>query len=340
MLQGHVFHSFLKNDLRSGGAYLFSQFLGGMPPAIFLFLTGVTLAFLMHGRERQNLPVRSRIWAALRRAGYLLGIAFLFRLQLWVFGWPYSPSQEILKVDILNCMGFTVALMSLMAFFRTAERVRLCAILGLAIAAASPLISQIDWSGVHPAIAHYIAPDYNHFSFFPWASFLAFGMSAGSLIRVIPEEHMDRTMQWSALLGGGLVLVSQYAAGLPYSIYAKSDFWLNSPAQILTKLGVILLVLPVGFLWTRYGASSGWSLMRQFGTTSLLVYWVHIELVYGRWLYFWKENLDVAGTIAAAVIVILLMLALSVLRTNRDRWGSMVALLPWYRPAPQRVPGD
>ena len=44
MLQGHAFHSFLKPDLRAGGAYVMSQFVGGMPPAIFLFLTGVTLA--------------------------------------------------------------------------------------------------------------------------------------------------------------------------------------------------------------------------------------------------------------------------------------------------------
>ena len=34
MLQGHVFHSFLKPELRAGGAYLLSQFVGGMPPAI------------------------------------------------------------------------------------------------------------------------------------------------------------------------------------------------------------------------------------------------------------------------------------------------------------------
>ena len=45
MLQGHAFHSFLKPDLRGGAAYMFSQFFGGMPPAIFLFLTGVTLAY-------------------------------------------------------------------------------------------------------------------------------------------------------------------------------------------------------------------------------------------------------------------------------------------------------
>ena len=193
MLQGHVFHSFLKNDLRTGGVYVFSQFVGGMPPAVFLFLTGVTLAFLMDGRERQGLPVGARIWAATRRSGYLLGIAALFRLQLWLFGWPFSPWQELFKVDILNCMGFGVALMSFMAVFRTSQRVRICAVLGLAIAAASPLVSQLNWSGVPPVVAHYIAPDLNHFGFFPWASYLVFGMSAGSLIRVLRDEDMDRT---------------------------------------------------------------------------------------------------------------------------------------------------
>jgi hypothetical protein len=308
---------------------------------VFLFLTGVTLAFLMDGRDRQGLPASARIWAATRRAGYLFGIAFLFRLQLWLFGRPYSPWQDLFKVDVLNCMGFGVALMSFLAVIRTRQRVRVCAALGLAIAGVSPLVSQVDWSGVPPILAHYIAPDFNYFSFFPWAAYLAFGMSAGSLIRIIRDEEMDRTMQWSAILGGALVLTSQYFANLPYSIYAKSDFWLNSPAQVLTKLGVLLLVLPLGFLWTRYGAAGDrWSWIRQFGTTSLVVYWVHIELVYGRWLYFWKETLDVTETLVAAVFVILLMLGISLARSNWPRIRGWAGFLPWYTSEPKRVPGD
>ena len=78
MLQGHVFHSFLRNNLRNDGPYVFSQFLGGMPPAVFLFLTGITLAFLMDSQERKDVPTRSRYLAALRRAGYLLLVAFVF----------------------------------------------------------------------------------------------------------------------------------------------------------------------------------------------------------------------------------------------------------------------
>ena len=69
MLQGHVFHSFNRTDLRTDGPFMLSQFMGGIGPAIFLVLTGITLAFLMDRRERQGLAPMARWGAALRRAG-------------------------------------------------------------------------------------------------------------------------------------------------------------------------------------------------------------------------------------------------------------------------------
>ena len=106
MLQGHVFHSFARPELRESGPYVISQFIGGIAPAIFLFLTGVTFAFLMHGMERRAASARDRVITALRRAGYLGLLAFAFRIQLFLFGAPHSPAADLLKVDILNCMAF------------------------------------------------------------------------------------------------------------------------------------------------------------------------------------------------------------------------------------------
>lgn len=341
MLQGHAFHSFLKPELRGGAAYMFSQFFGGMPPAIFLFLTGITLAFLMYSFERKGVSRRDRITGTLRRAGYLFGIAMLLRVQLWLFSWP-SPWTSMLKVDILNCMGIGIALMSVMALFTTAQRVKICAGLGLLIAGVSPLVSQVDWSGVPWLVKAYLAPDYDYFSFFPWAAYLAFGMSAGSLIRLLKPEHLERAMQWSALLGIALVLVSRYFANLPFSIYPKSEFWLDSPAQVLIKLGVTLMILALAYLWTQYAAGPGWSWVRQFGTTSLLVYWVHIELVYGRWLPWCKSSLDVAQTALAASVLIVLMLLLAAAKTYRQSIAAYVAAWRWSWAAakPDRVPAD
>jgi uncharacterized membrane protein len=341
MIQGHAFHAFTKPELRASGPYVFSQFVGGMPPAIFLFLVGVTLAFLMDSRERKGLAPGLRVLAALKRAGFLFGIAFLFRLQLWLFGWPYSAWTDLLKVDILNAMGLAVAVLSPMAIFQTAERVRLCAALGLAIAGVSPLISQLDWSGVHPLVKAYIAPDFFYFGFFPWASFVAFGMSAGSILRLARAEQIERLMQWGALAGLGLILAGRYFADFPYSVYPASDFWLDSPWLVLIKLGVLLLMLSFAFLWTQYVVRERWSWVRQFGLTSLLVYWVHIELMYGRWLWFWKENLTIGQTAAVAAGFLVLMLALSLLRTQWRNWRLLGFWLGWpYLLRPRRALED
>jgi peptidoglycan/LPS O-acetylase OafA/YrhL len=340
MLQGHVFDSFLRNDLKNRGPYVLSQFAGGMPPAIFLFLTGVTLAFLMDSAERKGMTPRERVTTALRRSGYLFFLAFAFRLQLWIFGLP-SPFINLIRVDILNCMGFAMAVFAGMAAFRTVERVRLCAVLGLAVAFASPLVTQLDSPGVPWLVHSYVMPDYRSFGFFPWGAYLAFGMSAGSAIRVIPPEATERAMQWAALIGGALLVTCQFFGNQPYTIYAKAEYWLNSPAQVLAKLGVTLLMLSFAFLWTRYGAKEGWSWVRQFGTTSLLTYWVHIELVYGRAAWLVKGNLTELQTAIAAVVVILLMLAISTIKTYRHRVRTVLAGYGWtFGPKQDRIAGD
>ena len=59
MLQGHTFHSFTRTDLRDQGPYVLSQFFGGIGPAIFLFLTGITYGFMMQRGERGSLSCGS-----------------------------------------------------------------------------------------------------------------------------------------------------------------------------------------------------------------------------------------------------------------------------------------
>lgn len=322
MLQGHVFQSFLRDDLRPGGPYVTSQFLGGMPPAIFLFLLGVTFAFLMDSQERKGVAAGPRFLAALKRCTYLFTVAFLFRLQLWLFSLGSSPWTDLLRVDILNCMGLALMLLSVMAVFRTVERIRLCAILGVAIAAASPVVSGLEWSGVPAVLHNYIAPDHIFFGFFPWAAFVAFGMSAGSILRVLKPHEVPATMQWLGWGGVALAFSAYALSNIPFSIYSNSDFWLNGPSLIFIKLGAILILVVFAWVWNIGISATRWSWVRQFGLTSLLVYWVHVELVYGSWFGVLKEQLTVGQTMLATVVTILLMLGLSVLRTN---WAAVRA---------------
>ncbi|HEY7304524.1 MAG TPA: heparan-alpha-glucosaminide N-acetyltransferase domain-containing protein [Bryobacteraceae bacterium] len=328
MIQGHTFDSFTRSNLRGQGPFMLSQFFGGLPPAIFLFLTGITFAFLMHSQERQGASGWRRIVAALKRSRYLFLLAFLFRLQMYVFGFPGSPAGELLRVDILNCMGMAMLLFAPMAVFSTLERIKLCTVLGLVVAGLAPVVSMIDPSGVPRLIQSYFFPSYNYFGFFPWASFLAFGMAAGSLLRIIKKEDMQEAMLWTMTIGLGTAGIAYYFSNLPYSIYPKSEFWLNSPALILIKLGVVLAILSLAFLWVHLGAPQRWSLFRQLGTTSLLVYWVHIELVYGRWFGIWKEGLSVAQVMAFTAVLLVLLTVLSMLRTRYRSAGSFFRAIP------------
>jgi uncharacterized membrane protein len=329
MLQGHVFHSFTTKNLRDSGPYVLSQFIGGITPAVFLFLTGVTLAFLMESREKQGVGPLGRVFATFGRARYLATIAILFRLQLCLFGYPQTNWTDVFKVDVLNSMALAVAVMALFAAIPATARVRAAGFAGLAIAAVSPLVSMADVRWMHPFVASYFVPDYNQFSFFPWAAFVAFGVSAGTLLRILHKDALPRIMQWSAVSGFGLIFIGQYFGNLPYSFYEKSEFWLNSPALIVIKLGVILVIAAAAYLWNLQPAVREWSWVRQLGTTSLIVYWVHIELVYGRWFGSWKESLPVAQTAAVAVVLIALMLALSLAQAKWKR--SDVSLTQSFR---------
>ena len=344
MLQGHVFHSLTAKSEQQSSVFVLSQFFGGIAPAIFLFLTGVTLAFMMDSRARRGASPGERWLTALRRAGYFFGIAFLFRFQLWLFAAGQSPWTSLFKVDVLNCMGLTVLLLSPLAWLDTARRARYAALAGVIIAAAAPLISSLAWSGIHPLLRAYVVPDYNYFSLFPWAAFLAFGLAAGSVLRIVPSADLGRLIQWAAIIGVALWGLGRYLADLPYQIYPKSDFWLDSPLLIAIKMGLVLMILSVAYLWTRYINPARWSFLQQLGSTSLLVYWVHIELVYGRWFGSMKESTPIAQAAMIAVIVVGAMVLLSMARTGFGTLRPVPALikerLGLAQPLPSPASGD
>jgi uncharacterized membrane protein len=314
MLQGHTFDAFLRPQDRNGAFYMLSQFCGGEAAAIFLFLTGATYGMGMNRRD--SLPPLQRVIQALKRARYLFLLAILFRLQGWVFAWGRSPWKDLFRVDILNVMGATAALLSFLALTGGIRRVRWSVFAGVGIAALSPVMSALHTGHIPAPIRDYFVPSADSFSIFPWGSFLAFGVAVGSMIPLVPHGAWNRVMQWAALLGFGLVFAGRYFADLPFSVYAQSEFWLNSPALVACKLGIALLMGAFAYLWTEYFAAGEWSWVRQLGTTSLIVYWVHVDLEYGPWFADYRLKLTVPEVLLSAAVLIVMMIGLSMAVTE------------------------
>ena len=322
MIQCHTFNSFTRLDLRQNSVYVFTQFVGGMAAPLFLFMAGMTTGFQMEGRAwRESAPL-DRWLAVLRRAGYLFFLAYAFRATNWIASLPHPTLQELTKVDILNCMALAAAFFSLIALLDDTQRLRFTVIAALGVALAAPIVSNVHWEGAPAILRDYLvpSPEKGRFPFFPCGAYLGFGLAAGAIVKRGAAKSMHRLMQWAVLLGLCLIFSAEYFANLPYSVYAASDFWRNSPALIFIRVGIILLILGASYVLTELIPWRGWNWLENLGKTSLMVYWVHVMLVYGDIMKVLKRALTVPEAALATVGVTLLMVALTEIRLrHRER---------------------
>ncbi len=327
MIQCHVFNSLTRLDVRDGGPYVLSQFIGGMAAPLFLFIAGMTTAFQMDSLERRETAAARRWLISMRHAGYILGVAFLFRFTNWAASFPNAQTSELTKVDILNCMGLSMVVFSVASLFRHNGRLRFAVAAATAIAALAPLVANLDWGSTPSLIHEYLAAGNNsgrgRFAFFPCAAYLGYGIATGAIVRRAAADRMERLMQWSVLIGFTGVFVAQYFSNIPYSIYTMSNFWTDNPTLIFIRTGISLLMLAGSYLWTEYVAGPGWSWMQCLGKNSLMVYWVHVMLVYGTWVNPIKRTLSAPLAALATVVVILMMIALSALWLRWKAWRAL-----------------
>ncbi len=83
-----------------------------MTPAVFLFLTGVTLAFLMDSRGKGRSVARDQGMGSVQALQILNSVSDRLPDTLWVFAAGGSHWTDMFKVDILNSMGLAIALMA------------------------------------------------------------------------------------------------------------------------------------------------------------------------------------------------------------------------------------
>lgn len=122
----------------------------------------------------------------------------------------------------------------------------------------------------------------------------------------------------------GLALgVGAYAASYLPSLFSNSQFWTSSLSFFLIRTGVLIIAVGAGYAWRS--ARTGWSPLEQMGRTSLFIYWIHIELIYGLIVKPLHKSLSLGEAWLGVFVFSLFMLICSLLK---DR---VVAVLPWRR---------
>ena len=318
MIEAHVLDAWTRPADRKTLAFGCLAVLAGFAAPMFLFLAGASASLAASARERRT-GNRAAAGAAVRRRGWqVFGLAYLFRFQAYVLS-PRALLAGLLKVDILNIMGPSIVAAA--ALWQSTGRVgRRLVILGaaaLAVALVTPLVRTsplVSW--LPPVVQWYIrpAPGRNNFTFFPWSGFVFAGAFVGTLL---DGGRRGSTRRLHAILGGGALLFAScsYAASDLPSIYADSHFWTSAPTFFLLRVGIVTAVLSAVFFWEerrRVLPLGGWSPMAQFGRSSLLVYWIHVELVYGIFTHPLHHELPLGTALLAFAVFTLLMFGMVV----------------------------
>ena len=308
MIEAHTVDAWTRPADRVTAAFYDATILGGFAAPLFLWLAGVALVFSATSQARRSGSRAAAVEAVCRRGLEIFILAFVFRLQAFVVS-PGSHPITLFRVDILNIMGPAIAIAGLVwgLFTTTAALAGAFAGLAFAIAMLTPVVRTWTFVDRLPIWVQWnIRPagEYTTFTAFPWAGFVFAGAALGVLLAASRERHTERRLHLVLTLAGMLlVAVGFYTASLP-SIYQQSSFWTSSPTYFAIRIGVMTIALStlyaIGMAAERRGVALAW--LQRLGRSSLFVYWIHVELVYGYATWPLRHRLPLWGTAVAYTI--------------------------------------
>jgi uncharacterized membrane protein len=339
MFQTHCYDAWMSPEAKKGSSLIGWSRLGGTLPApLFIFLAGVSFALVTEKLREKGIARGAIAKQTILRGAEVFGMGLLFRVQEYALGFPWSPWTDLLRVDVLNILGLSMMLMGALCWFAGSgdaaaarSRTLVAGILaGVAVALATPPL----WTTYRPKFLPWPFESYINgvhifdqpqpwlFPLFPWSAFAFAGLAVGFFIFCDIAKRREGLI-FAALGGAGIVAgaLSILFDSSRVHLYAVYDYWHSNPNFLLMRCGILMVILFLVYAWCRWGfAQKGFSPIIQLGNTSLLVYWVHIEFVYGRFSILPKGQCSALKATGGLITIFLAMLALSLARTTWKKW--------------------
>ncbi len=325
MIEVHTINSLMQPGYRRVTWFGLLDFLNGLVAPAFLFVAG--FAFLLaNERCRDELgtggPPLMRtvgriglIWLT----GYLLHIPY-FSLHDWHQLATPEQWRQFFSVDVLQCIACGLSILLGARLLANNERtfsLTIGLLLCLAVLPA-PWVYRTDLGWLPFGVAAYLRPlGSTLFPLLPWFGFMAAGVLAGRLFLDARQRgDENRWVARMALLGTGLSAVS-----LPLLFVLKDQLgWIVDERPHLLfftgRLGCVLLLLALCHL-VCHGKTRGISLLRYSSRESLMVYFVHLQILYRP---FWEgkslvmrvgQQYSLVASLGMALLLVSLMLPLA-----------------------------
>jgi len=321
MVMGHSIDAVLSQQVRGTDAFRMYDAARGFTAPLFLFISGFAFAVVAMRRWNDYAAFGIQARKRIARLFWLLALGYALHFPFFSLNkilHDTSPEQYAMmfQVDILHCLVVTMLMLhGLIALTRTPERfMRVVAASAAGIVFLGPIVWQVDFGTVFSPV---LAPYFNQkvpsiFPLFPYAGYLSAGVVTGMLfLRARARGAEAGFLKVLAGTGVAVGLTGLVLDLVPVTLYPPHDFWKVSPSFFLIRIGIIGVITTLFFSLRRVPDWLASNLV-ILGQNSLLVYTIHLVLVYGSvandgLMQIIGQQLTPPQTLVAAISVLLLM---------------------------------
>jgi uncharacterized membrane protein len=222
-----------------------------------------------------------------RKAAPRVGLAIALAVVGFLQVDSLAPGRlaRLLQVDVLQAIGASLFLLALgQRFFGLLRKPGALALLGILVAAITDSLTHRMPGPLPRALAAYLAkfevpqglPVPALFPLFPWFAYALLGAAWGALLKR-EKGREERFVVVSALFGASLALATSEAQPFVRALIGAQP-WLVQPIRVGFRVGIVLTILLVGWLWVDGRRGKLWL---SFGQNSMRIYWAHMLFAYG-----------------------------------------------------------
>ena len=325
MVQGHTIDMLLSSEYRTADSIFYYgwNFMRGLTAPIFLFTAGTVFTYLYLLQEK-GAKDNPRLKKGLKRFLLLVALGYLLHYPTATIidfsSVTNEQWKEFFAIDVLQLIGFGILLIIIMLVISEKIKIKptyLFLFTGLFFIYINPTVQAINWKDFLPIqiAGYFYMGTGSNFPLFPWCSYLLFGGILGYYLA--SEKGIQRKQKFVLILfliGFAFILISIIGDKIEIIFRGSSDFWGNSPNLVLYRLGIVFLLNSFVSL-IAFKVNNIPNIIVQIGRHTLSIYFIHLIILYGSaWnlgINYWiGGSLDIWKSIAAAIIMIILMIGM------------------------------
>ena len=286
MIEVHVVNCFLNPSLRTAWWFHILNFINGLVAPVFIFTAGFSFVYSVMQKRRELIDFSKLFFRRAGRilliflVGYLIHIPYFSLKNIIMYASP-AELKSFYSTDVLQCIGSGLLVLLFLRIIIKSDTWYhyIITAIGLLIVFVTPNIWNVDFSRWLPLpIATYFNEMHGSlFPLFPWHGFLFLGASYG-----VNQQYSTNNKNNGAFTPYTVTALIVSISGIVIMHYwSKNPAFNIKPSAIffITRFALVIVLLHL-YQWYLNVKNNPGGLFMVIGKESLLVYWLHLQILY------------------------------------------------------------